>query len=72
VATARLNAIGEGVARVDIYGSIDALTTIGSGVTLIGALISVTYNSYNRDRTDITQQRPGSSTSIRKAAIRLV
>ena len=59
VATARLNAIGEGVARVDISGDIDSTATVGTGVSLTGALVVVTHNNYDRDRADYKRNTSG-------------
>ena len=59
VATARLNAIGEAVAAVDIDGVIDADAQIKTGVALIGANIQVTYNKYNADRTSDKRNTSG-------------
>ncbi|MEN6340037.1 MAG: hypothetical protein ABFD03_07915, partial [Clostridiaceae bacterium] len=59
VATARLNAIGEAVANVSIYGSIRSTTTVSGGVSLIGASITVTENEYNDDRTDYKRNTSG-------------
>ncbi|MDP3447996.1 MAG: hypothetical protein Q8S22_08055, partial [Eubacteriales bacterium] len=59
IATARLNAIGEGVAAVDIDGTINAKAEINTGVTLIGADIFVTHNDYNGDRTEDKRNTSG-------------
>jgi len=59
VATARLNAIGEAVARVDINGKITTTTAIQSGVKLIGAKIVVTKATYDNDRTEDKRNTSG-------------
>ncbi|HWP21633.1 MAG TPA: hypothetical protein VN417_02730 [Candidatus Cryosericum sp.] len=59
VATARLNAIGEAVANVSIYGGISSTTAVNSGVVLTGADINVTHTDYNASRTDYKRNTSG-------------